>query len=367
MTDQPSYIPEYATTTPLVSPTNSSAFSDAAGMEQQFSVQNYNVYPVPNVPDMNFEQQNWYQSLPLEQTAPAPQPTPKHHLHHQTIYQVPQPAPLNTAPVSYPQPANSPTWIQQQVEIHHAPQLPPQPSPIHHPLPQQWRQQISHQQMEHQVHSPQTTLSIQPTIPPSEEIQEIHTTSTSPTIHTPTVYPTRYPSNESPISPDSSITSPNTITSPSTHHNTFQPTSPTTSLPSPPRLPEKRKRGRPRLPRPDPDPTKPKPPRVSRRQPHNQVERKYREGLNAEMDRLRAAIPPMPAEPASNNNSAGQKPSKAQVLQSAVVEIQTLKDKLAASEARAVSLAAENGVLKGRLERLVKGGAGVGMGMVGIV
>jgi Helix-loop-helix DNA-binding domain len=83
--------------------------------------------------------------------------------------------------------------------------------------------------------------------------------------------------------------------------------------------PVKRTRGRPRKIRPEPEP---KPPRVSRRQPHNMVERKYREGLNKEMERLRSAIPNLDSIPGAG---LGNKASKATVLQSAVDEIEALR------------------------------------------
>lgn len=85
--------------------------------------------------------------------------------------------------------------------------------------------------------------------------------------------------------------------------------------------PPKRKRGRPRLIRADSDssfgdPT-PRKSRISKRQPHNEVERKYREGLNAELERLRLAIPTLPQCDSQAANGA-PKPSKATVLASAI-------------------------------------------------
>jgi hypothetical protein len=85
--------------------------------------------------------------------------------------------------------------------------------------------------------------------------------------------------------------------------------------------PPKRKRGRPRLVRADSessygDSTSRKP-RLSKRQPHNEVERKYREGLNAELERLRMAIPTLPQWD-SQLLHGPPKPSKATVLASAI-------------------------------------------------
>jgi len=97
--------------------------------------------------------------------------------------------------------------------------------------------------------------------------------------------------------------------------------------------PAKRGRGRPRIVRNDSSDTgeqakAPKPTRVSKRLPHNQVERKYREGLNAEMEKLRATIPALP----QGNQLGATKPSKATVLQHAVDEIERGRDVIAKLE-----------------------------------
>lgn len=83
----------------------------------------------------------------------------------------------------------------------------------------------------------------------------------------------------------------------------------------------KRKRGRPRLVRADSesscgDSTSRKS-RISKRQPHNEVEKKYREGLNAELERLRLAVPTLPQYDSQGLNGP-PKPSKATVLASAI-------------------------------------------------
>ncbi|KAF2460300.1 hypothetical protein BDY21DRAFT_161102 [Lineolata rhizophorae] len=82
--------------------------------------------------------------------------------------------------------------------------------------------------------------------------------------------------------------------------------------------PPKRKRGRPPLPKPEPGsniiPG-------SRRLPHNQVERKYREGLNAQLERLRHAVPTLP-----QGENVAQKPSKAMVLAAAIEYIHGLEN-----------------------------------------
>jgi hypothetical protein len=64
----------------------------------------------------------------------------------------------------------------------------------------------------------------------------------------------------------------------------------------------------------------------SRRQPHNQVERKYRENLNAELERLRLAIPAVPLKSAVDGGVVAQpKPSKAMVLAGAIEYIERLE------------------------------------------
>jgi len=88
-----------------------------------------------------------------------------------------------------------------------------------------------------------------------------------------------------------------------------------------PQPPPKRKRGRPRLIRADSESSygdsMSRKPRLSKRQPHNEVERKYREGLNAELERLRMAIPTLPQWD-SQLLHGPPKPSKATVLASAI-------------------------------------------------
>jgi hypothetical protein len=60
------------------------------------------------------------------------------------------------------------------------------------------------------------------------------------------------------------------------------------------------------------------------RLPHNQVERKYREGLNSELERLRRAVPTLPHS--EDGGVMGQpKPSKAMVLSSAIDYIRSIE------------------------------------------
>jgi hypothetical protein len=130
-----------------------------------------------------------------------------------------------------------------------------------------------------------------------------------------------------------------------------QPQSPSASLrfmkyesPSVPASPEEqntpkrplRKRGRPRLDQLDTSSqsTEPSSAKYQRsgRLPHNQVERKYREGLNSELERLRKAVPSL--SQSDEANMIGQpKPSKGMILSSAIDYIKTIeREKLALRE-----------------------------------
>jgi len=95
----------------------------------------------------------------------------------------------------------------------------------------------------------------------------------------------------------------------------------------------KRKRGRPRLDRRMSEGNSPKV--VSQRVPHKQVERKYRQMLNTEMERLRANVPTLP----QHNGDFLTKPSKSTILSAAVDYIKIL-------EAEAGRLTQENEELK---------------------
>jgi len=86
----------------------------------------------------------------------------------------------------------------------------------------------------------------------------------------------------------------------------------------------KRKRGRPRLVRTDSEESTPRKQRLSKRQPHSEVERKYRESVNAELERLRMAIPTL----SSLDSQLLQNPaklSKATVLSSAIEYIRKME------------------------------------------
>jgi hypothetical protein len=83
---------------------------------------------------------------------------------------------------------------------------------------------------------------------------------------------------------------------------------------------------------------------ASQRVPHNQVERKYREALNNEMERLRQNVPTLPH--AQDGAALGPpKPSKGTVLAAAVQYIKDL-------EAETEALVDENeGLKSGRISK----------------
>jgi len=100
--------------------------------------------------------------------------------------------------------------------------------------------------------------------------------------------------------------------------------------PSPAAAPPK-KRGRPRIVRPEnssTESTTKSSTRPSKRLPHNQVERKYREGLNAELERLRLALPTLPKWDVEHGSSSMSKASKATVLATAVAYIRDIEREL---------------------------------------
>ena len=91
----------------------------------------------------------------------------------------------------------------------------------------------------------------------------------------------------------------------------------------------KRKRGRPRRAREDSESSYDDAPKsrksgISKRQPHKQVERKYREGLNAGLERLRMAIPTLPRLDLGDMDAA-PRPSKATVLAGAIDYIRQIE------------------------------------------
>lgn len=167
-----------------------------------------------------------------------------------------------------------------------------------------------------------------------------------------------------PPSASSSSFSPDLQTPPFQFSSTAEPSSRRTSLKRSPSSEQagievemgevtkpKPKRGRPRLPRNEPHVCDDSPcehvieDSGSRRVPHNQVEQKYRNGLNAELERLRETVAVAPSGAFSHLSNSSAKPSKAMVLASAIDYIKSI-------EAERDQLAEENQVLRGRNKRL---------------
>lgn len=91
----------------------------------------------------------------------------------------------------------------------------------------------------------------------------------------------------------------------------------------------KRKRGRPRLASDDSessysDSSRSRKSGINKRQPHHEVERKYREGLNAGLERLRMSVPTLLHLDSQSGDSL-PRPSKATVLASAIDYIQQVE------------------------------------------
>ncbi|RYN23448.1 hypothetical protein AA0113_g12220 [Alternaria arborescens] len=132
-------------------------------------------------------------------------------------------------------------------------------------------------------------------------------------------FPGGFASNPSPLPTPPSHGSPTSPSPIATHH----PSPEDTSLKPPP----PRKRGRPRLHRPasEPSATTAAVSKITRTQcmPHTEVERKYREKLNAELERLRRAVPMLPQ--CDNGDTGAVKPSKSMVLAVAIDYIKELE------------------------------------------
>lgn len=92
-------------------------------------------------------------------------------------------------------------------------------------------------------------------------------------------------------------------------------------------------------------------PKSRRRLPHNQVERKYRESLNTQLESLKRVVPSLQSDPRACDSAdiedlpTPSKPSKAVILASATAYIKQMeKDKK--------SLADENQLLRQRVKAL---------------
>lgn len=154
--------------------------------------------------------------------------------------------------------------------------------------------------------------------------QTLYNSSTSTSLHNHHAFSDNASSPEAPSLCDDDLN----LISPKQEESLYAP-SPTNAIPTAPR-----KRGRPRTvktgedtPYDDSTTHISKPSKPSKRQPHNQVERKYREGLNAELERLRMALPTIHKwEMATSCGSSGMpKASKAAVLSGAVNYIQDME------------------------------------------
>lgn len=91
--------------------------------------------------------------------------------------------------------------------------------------------------------------------------------------------------------------------------------------------PPKRKRGRPRLDRSTASQSSTSSVQSQRTQrlPHNQVERKYREGLNASLERLRKTVPALRQDDDLGSLLSSPRPSKAMILEGAIDYIRVIE------------------------------------------
>ncbi|KAH6618998.1 hypothetical protein C7974DRAFT_40353 [Boeremia exigua] len=198
----------------------------------------------------------------------------------------------------------------------------------------------------------------QPPFNPTMPVAGMSAPSTTPSNRTSSYPPSRHPSDAVPFGKPEHLsfgfslagsprqeasqpasTPPSLSASPPAHQPPTPDSAPDTAPDSPP-PPRARKRGRPRLDRAGSSPASPhSKAQKTGRLPHNQVERKYREGLNAELERLRRAVPSLPQS--GEAGAMGQpKPSKAMVLASAIEYIRRL-------EAERDALKADNARLRG--------------------
>jgi hypothetical protein len=150
-------------------------------------------------------------------------------------------------------------------------------------------------------------------------LEPVGTACLSPTTH----IPSRTPS----LCGDAPEKAPHTLSP--RHLKRESPSSPDSLSEEPTTKRPQRKRGRPRLDRNNVDAVSSTSSPSTKGQrtgrlPHNQVERKYREGLNSELERLRQAVPTLPQS--DEAGAMGQpKPSKAMVLSSAIEYIKTIE------------------------------------------
>jgi len=369
-------------TTPVLSPTASITFSDSVHMGQMLDLPNmqYGGYHGQEILEPH---QRWHQpEYSIDRVNSAPQ---LQHSHQHTVYDHPGPSSAVSVPVTtavpYSQrayiPESSPQWLSINTTGH--PQMltpaesqmsPAILQPVHswqHQLPQHFERMESRHNSVAST-SIATSMSTAPTT-----VDDIGDCLPSNSLHDRATLPihdhrqhqqyshSRVPSSvigaaeslangvrtgvHSPSSTSTtSSSSHNLLMSPQEPARTLSlQTAPASAPLGDPTQPVKRKRGRPRLIRDPEDAKRPRPDRPSRRQPHNEIERKYREGLNTEMEKLRDAIPRLPQGPIGQN----QKATKAMVLKTAVEEIERLN-----SDYEKVS--GENEKIKQDLERTQK-------------
>lgn len=95
--------------------------------------------------------------------------------------------------------------------------------------------------------------------------------------------------------------------------------------------------------------------RKRQRIPHTAVERRYRENLNAHLEKLRQAVPPLAARKGPGGGKGegeGVKPSKCEILHGAIEYIGARDKEMAAKDRRIADLMAENASVRATLEQM---------------
>ena len=95
--------------------------------------------------------------------------------------------------------------------------------------------------------------------------------------------------------------------------------------------------------------------RKRQRIPHTAVERRYRENLNAHLEKLRQTVPTLAARKGAaggKGDGEGVKPSKCEILHSAIEFIGAREKDIAAKDKRIADLTADNAALRANLEQM---------------
>lgn len=95
--------------------------------------------------------------------------------------------------------------------------------------------------------------------------------------------------------------------------------------------------------------------RKRQRIPHTAVERRYRENLNAHLEKLRQAVPPLAARKGPGGGKGegeGVKPSKCEILHGAIEYIGARDKEMTAKDKRIADLMAENASMRASLEQM---------------